>query len=70
MNNSTTIGNLKYGDYFKLKDDSCFIYKIIRVHKTNVTVVEQVTGMVDVFSKSRKCYKEEFDYEKFKSENL
>ena len=54
-----TINELKYGDYFKLKPESCFVYKIIRVHATNVTVVEQATGMVSVINKSETCYKED-----------
>ena len=53
------IGELKYGDYFTLREGSSPIYKIIRVHATNVTVVCQTTGMVEVLSKSSECYKEE-----------
>lgn len=52
-----TIGDLKYGDRFRLTESSSIIYKIIRVHDTNVTVADQF-GMVDVLSKSRTCYKE------------
>ena len=51
-----TIKELKYGDRFKLQPNSSLIYKIIRVHNTNVTVVCQTTGMVQVFDKEVECY--------------
>ena len=56
-----TINDLKYGDRFRLTEESSIIYKVIRVHKTNVTVTDQF-GMVDVLSKSRECFKEDGNY--------
>lgn len=53
-----TIKDLKYGDRFKLTEEGSIIYKVIRVHDTNVTVTDQF-GMVDVLSKSRECSKED-----------